>query len=54
MGVFVTQSEIRNSNVREVAFSLSENEVSKPFKVNLLEKRMMGQLVIPLIMLGIY
>ena len=38
-GVFVTQSEIRNSNVREVAFSLSENEVSKPFKVNLLEKK---------------
>ena len=43
-GVFVTQSEIRNSKIREVAFSLGENEVSQPFKVNLLEKKKDGSI----------
>ena len=37
-GVFVTPNEIRNPAIRKVAFSLKENEVSKPFKVGLLQK----------------
>ncbi|MEK9773446.1 MAG: peptidyl-prolyl cis-trans isomerase [Opitutae bacterium] len=43
-GVFVTPQEIRNSTIREVAFSLKEQEVSEPFRVNLLERKANGSI----------
>ena len=43
-GVFVAQNEIRNQQIRKVAFSLKENEVSQPFEVNLLGKSADGSI----------
>ena len=34
-GVFVTPKEIRNSTIRKNAFSLKDQEISQPFRVNL-------------------
>jgi parvulin-like peptidyl-prolyl isomerase len=41
-GVFVSVDEIRNPKLKEVSFSLKKGEVSKPFKVRLLEKKTDG------------
>jgi len=38
-GVLVSENEIRSDKIRKVAFSLKEGEVSKPFIVNILERK---------------
>ena len=43
-GVFVTPKEIRNSTIRKNAFSLKDQEISQPFRVNLLEQKSNGSI----------
>ena len=38
-GFFVSQDEIRNDQIRDIAFKLNEGVSSKPFAVNLLERK---------------
>lgn len=38
-GFFVSQDEIRNDQIRDIAFKLNEGVISKPFAVNLLERK---------------
>ena len=38
-GFFVSQDEIRNDQIRDIAFKLNEGASSKPFAVNLLERK---------------
>jgi parvulin-like peptidyl-prolyl isomerase len=37
-GFFVSEDEIRNDQIRDIAFRLNEGENSKPFAVNLMKK----------------
>ena len=43
-GYFVTPKEIRNSTIRKNAFSLKDQEISQPFRVNLLEQKSNGSI----------
>lgn len=41
-GFFVSEDEIRNDQIRDIAFRLNEGENSKPFAVNLMKKKADG------------